>query len=42
MYYTKRGLQAVCFWVLCDAAVRGKKNFLRDLIIMELKFFKRP
>ena len=26
MYYTKRGLQAVCFWVLCDAAVRRKKN----------------
>ena len=26
MYYTKRGLQAVCIWVLCDAAVRRKKN----------------
>ena len=41
MYYTKRGLQAVCIWVLCDAAVRRKKNSLRDLTIMELNLFSK-
>ena len=25
MYYTKRGLQAVCNWVLFDPAIRRKK-----------------
>ena len=41
MYYTKRGLRAVCIWVLCDAAVRRKKNSLRDLTIMELNLFSK-